>query len=235
MPSTQSAEPWRRRLYIPSYRIGEAARYARTSPQTVANWHKVRGTRPLTLTKREPRSEISYLQLIEVGVVAAMRDAGITLAKIREAREYIANEFQSEHPFAEYRFKTDGKQLFIEYDQITGTKDSDKLLAVNKRGQLAWTEILRQRLKEFEYEGDHIVIRWKVAGAASPVVVDPRISFGTPSVKGIATWLIKERWIVGESIDDIATDFDITGKLIVSALKFEDITPDYKRENLWVH
>lgn len=235
MPSTQSAEPWRRRLYIPAYRVGEAARYARTSSQTVTNWHKPRGVSPGTLSRRKPRSELSYLQLIEVGVAAAMRDAGVTLAKIREAREYMANEFQSEFPLAEYRFQTDGKQLFIDYDQIAGTKYSEKLLAVNKRGQLGWTEILRQRLKEFEYDGSEIVLRWKVAGANNPITIDPRVSFGAPSVDGIPTWVVKERWASGESIDDISGDFGITGKLVEAALKFENLVPSYDRENLWVN
>ena len=99
--STTRAEPWRRRLYIPNYQIGEAARYARVSPKTVAEWHKA-GTRQ-TLSQREKRAELSYMQLIELAVVAAFRKAGVTLKGIRASRDYVSKEFKSEFPFAEYR------------------------------------------------------------------------------------------------------------------------------------
>lgn len=234
MPTPKIAEPWRRRLYVPAYRVGEAARYARTSAQTVTNWHKLRGNKPGTLSRREPRSELTYLQLIEVGVVAAMRKAGLKLPTIRAAREYIAHELGVEFPFATYRFQTDGKHLFIAHEQLTGMRDADKLLTVNQRGQLAWHEILRQRLREFEYDED-IVLRWRVAGINSPVVIDPRVSFGVPNVGGIPTWVIKERWASGESIEDTASDLDIDNRLVEAALKYEGITPSYDRESLWVH
>lgn len=104
-----------------------------------------------------------------------MRKAGVTLPKIREAREYLEHEFKSKFPFAEYRFNTDGKALFVTYDQITGSKQRDKLLCVTQSGQLAWKEILNQRLQEFEYDSNlGKVVRWKVGGA-DLIVVFPSI------------------------------------------------------------
>jgi hypothetical protein len=39
--SERTDQPWRRRLYLPSYQIAEAARYADIAPQTVAAWHSI--------------------------------------------------------------------------------------------------------------------------------------------------------------------------------------------------
>ncbi|MEL6233308.1 MAG: DUF433 domain-containing protein [Pseudomonadota bacterium] len=226
-------EPWERRLYVPTYRIAEAARFARISPGTVASWHKPKGLKSETLSKRKPRSELTYLQLIEVGVVAAMRESGLTLRRIRRARDYIASEFRSEYPFAEFRFSTDGKELFISSEQILSKADSEKLLSVTEQGQYAWKEILKQRLEEFEYDKGRFVLRWKVAGPENPVTIDPRLAFGAPSVDGLATWVVKERWNSGASINDIASDFELEEAKVIAALKFEEIVPNFERKDLW--
>jgi DNA-binding transcriptional MerR regulator len=91
--SERTDEPWRRGLTLPSYQIGEAARYAGISPQTVTAWH---GGDKATLTTKDQRAALSYLQLIEVAVVAAFRKAGVTLKEIRAAREYVAKELKAE-------------------------------------------------------------------------------------------------------------------------------------------
>jgi len=164
-----------------------------------------------------------------------MRKAGLTLTKIKEAREYLCSEFNVEYPFAHYRFKTDGKSLFMDYDQIK-QNDKDKLLDLNEHGQLAWTEILSRLLQQFEYD-PHIgaVIRWQVDGIDSPVRLDPRLAFGAPQVNGIPTWVLRERWRSGESLADIAGDYDLESHLVSSALRFEGIEVDPDRPNTWIH
>lgn len=236
MSSAAAQSFWMDRLDIPTYRVSEAARYARTSVQTVGRWQKIRGNYPGVVAPRRRGTSLSYLQLIEVGVVAAMRKSGLPLSRIRQAREYLSDEFNSHFPFAQYRFKTDGKSLFMSYDQIAGSKDKDKLLAVNENGQLAWNEILRQRLLEFEYDQDlGTVLTWKVDGLDSPIRVDPRIAFGAPQVDGIPTWILRERWHSGESLTDIADDYRLETQAVASALHFEGVEIDPDRPNLWVH
>jgi uncharacterized protein (DUF433 family) len=228
-------EYWRERLTVPAYRVTEAARYARTTKETIGNWQRVRGTRPGAISKRAEREGLSYLQLIEVGVVAAMRKSGVTLKKIREAREYLRREFRNDYPFAHYRFKTDGKVLFMDYDQIVAA-DKEKLLALNENGQLAWNEILSALLHEFEYDTEiGTVLRWRVAGYENPVRLDPRIAFGAPHVNGVATWVLRERWKSGESLADIAEDYDLPRNLVVAALQFEQVELDPGRPNKWIH
>jgi uncharacterized protein (DUF433 family) len=237
MSTVHASENWKQRIYLPTYRVGEAARYARTAPQTVWSWHRARGNKAGVLSAREHGAALSYMQLIEVGVVAAMRQAGVTLPRIRQARAFLSDKLDSHFPFAEYRFKTDGKKLFMDYEQISQKGGKGKLLSLNEDGQLAWTEILSQRLKEFEYgSGDEAtVMRWKVAGIESPVEIDPRVAFGAPQVEGIPTWILRERWTSGEGLKDIAEDFDLEPQLVSSALRFEGIAIDPERRNQWVH
>jgi Putative DNA-binding HTH domain len=202
----RSVEPWRRRLFIPNYQVGEAARYADISTQTVVAWHQGQnGKRFRTLSHKERRMELSYMQLIEVAVVAAFRKAGVPLKRIRAAREYASKTLQAEFPFAEFRFKEEARHLWLDSEQVSGVKPGTVLQA-DQGGQLTWENIIG-RLREFEYEHDGIVIRWYVAGRASPIIIDPRIAFGAPTVGGTPTWIIKGRWNAGEPDSEIAEDF----------------------------
>ena len=215
-------------MYLPNYQIGEAARYAHISAQTVAAWHKDAGDRR-TLSSKDGGAALSYLQLIEVAVVAAFRKIGITLREIRATREYAQKSLVSEFPFSQYRFKTDGENLLMEYEQLIGKKGKGKLLAPSKHGQLGWSEIIKT-LDAFDYEKD-LAVRWHVAGTSSPIIIDPRISFGAPTVSGTPTWVIVGRRNAGESIEDIAEDFGIKRAEVKKALEFEGW--DAKKE--WVN
>lgn len=226
MVAKRQSESWRKRLYVPNYQVGEAARYARVSPRTVVDWHKA-GHR-LTLSLRERRAALSYMQLIELAVVAAFRKAGVTLKSIQSTRDYISKQLECDFPFATFRFKADGRRLVMDYAQVEGEPGRGKLLRPDQDGQLAWEEILG-RLSEFEYESDGIAVRWHVTGANSPVVIDPRVAFGAPNVSGTPTWILKDRWKSGETIEEIAGDFDLTETDVSKGLEFEGVKPNSER------
>jgi uncharacterized protein (DUF433 family) len=155
--------------------------------------------------------------LIELAVAAACKEAGMKLADIRAARSYFAGAFKTDYPFATLDLATDGVDLAM--------KAGAELLIGNRSGQLAWKRIIGDRFEEFDYE-DGLAVRWRVAGRKSPIVIDPRIRFGAPTVDGVPTWAIKGRWEAGEPIDIIADDFDIGIRTVVQALEFEGIKTD---------
>lgn len=233
---TVQTEYWKERLNVPAYRVTDAARYAGTTSKTIGSWQKLRGNAGGVIAKRDPREMLSYLQLIELGVVAAMRKAGVPLRSIRDARDYLASSFGSQHPFAEYRFKTDGKQLVLASEDLDPAV-RNKLIVVSEAGQFAWKEILQQLLKDFEYSlaDKGVVVRWHVAGNAEPIVIDPRVAFGAPNVGGVPTWVLRDRWDSGESIRDIAEDFGIDNSVVMSALRFEKTEIDLERPATWAN
>lgn len=162
-----------------------------------------------------------------------MRKGGIKLPEIRAAREYMKNKYKSEYPFAEYRFKHDGKGLFVSDKDVPGLKGKKGFwIRAGRGGQTAWPSIIG-RLKEFEYERRKIVVRWHVAGAKSSVVIDPRVAYGAPHVRGIATWIIKGRWEAGQEIEDIADDFGLKDQEVLDAIRFERIDTAAPRRLTW--
>lgn len=213
------SEPWAKRLTIPNYPVGEAARYAQIKPATIRSWQKLRGAHAGAVGARDSGTPLSYLQLIEVAVVAACRKAGMSLKRIREAREFVGKQFGTDYPFAQYRFATDGKKLLLHHGSgPTG----DVWLGANEGGQLAWDRIIGPSLKAFEYEYE-LAIRWHVAGHGSPVVIDPRVAFGAPNLHGLPTWLFKDRWQAGEPIQETASDLGIKVSDVRKALQFEGV------------
>lgn len=225
-----SHEFWKKRLHVPNYGVREAAGYAHVSGQTIRNWEQLTN-RPSALSSREPGKRLSYLQLVEVAIVAAATKAGVKLRTIRATREYMSRQFDVEFPFAEYRFKTDGKNLFIDYIDVIGRDGDGKLLEASGKGQLAWSHIIG-RLQEFDYEED-VAARWHVAGKRSAVIIDPRIQFGRPSVRGVPTWIIAARSEAGEDVSSIARDFGVPKSAIADALAFESV--DSESGKAWSH
>ncbi len=222
---------WRARLFVPNYRIRDAARYTNLSAQTVAKWHSRPGDNGNSaLSNKDRGAALSYLQLIEVAVVASFRKAGVSLRKIKSAREYLAMQLRAEHPFAEYRFKTDGRDLWMDYAQFEANAGDRTLLVASRQGQLAWSDIIG-KLQEFEYENDGLAIRWHVAGKDQGITIDPRVQFGAPAVDGVATWVFKGRWDAGEPLDEIADDFGVTNSSVLKALRFEGVNLDAGRAN----
>ena len=215
-------EFWRSRLKLPIYRMTDAARYAHLSSGTVSNWHKL-SNKPTVLSRKDPGEALSYLQLIELAVVSAARKTGVSLAALRRAREYCSKQLKSDFPFAEYRFKTDGKELWLDFAEVVGREGRGKLISTSQQGQLGWTEIIG-RLREFEYDRTFgLATRWHVAGRESPIIIDPRVSFGAPAIEGIPTRLLKMRWQSGEPTHVIADDYDIPEPFILDALRFEGV------------
>lgn len=217
--ASATTELWRKRLYLPTYQVSRAAAFANVTPQTVRNWQRAdAATGATAIANRLPRTGLSYLQLQELSIVSVMRSLGVELKKIRLARDYLKAKFELEFPFADERIKTDGQDVLMEDDELNG---DIKLLVANKGGQYAWAEVIGRRFDEFEYERG-VALRWKIGGTKKiPVVIDPRVSFGAPTVSGVPTWVIGGREKAGEPAEEIAEDFKLTLPQVKTALAFE--------------
>ena len=173
MPNTsENTVPpaWRPRLYLPAYYVSDAARYAQTSAQTVSNWYHGASSLGPTLTGREKRQALSYLQLVEVAFVSTFRRLGVSLQRIRSARAYAAQVFKTEFPFADW-FKTEGTHLLLELQQIDSESAMPQVILADAAGQTGWEELVGDKFAEFDYEGDGIALKWHVRGRNSPIII----------------------------------------------------------------
>jgi uncharacterized protein (DUF433 family) len=220
----------KRRLYLPAYRFSEAARLAETTPQTVTRWYygyAAPGHQMDPVLPSDGSSLLSYLQLVEVAFVATFRKQDVRLDTLRRAHEYSRKTFNSEHPFAELKFTTDGVHVFHTYARWEDSalqREEPLVITTDAGGQLAWGEAIEERIRQFDYEKD-LALRWHPRGRKSVIVVDPQIAFGAPIISGsgVPTWVIKDRYEAGETLREIEGDFDVPLSHLQEALIFEDV------------
>ncbi len=220
----------RQALILPAYQVAEASRLTGAKRQTIASWFRApanqghHATRPVPLlTPKAARKPISFLQLIEVAVVARFRTLGVPLQRIRKAKAYLSDVFKTEYPFVVHRLKTEGAHVYKGYENQGRLAGGSLLIVADRRGQLTWPELIAGRLEEFDYRADGFATRWFPRGRSVPVIVDPRYSFGAPVLKDsyIATWALNGRLDAGESPSSVARDFGISEREVEIAVEFE--------------
>jgi len=220
--------PWIDRLSLNSYQYAEAARYAETSPQTVASWcrryrtsEQQTGADGVSRGKgKEDANLLSYLQLIEVALVAAFRRVGIKMDAAYRVHEDLRAVFQHDNPFALPDFK-DRYPLFAPHPrngrgiwQALETQD----------GQRVWTPRLAAQFERFD-DDVGLAIRWYPRGRDGLIVIDPRMSFGAPTIAdtGVPTYALKGRYLGGEELEETADDFGLSMRQLQAALEFEGV------------
>lgn len=216
---------------VPTYSIGDAARYLRIPAGTIRSWTVGRkyttaeGSKrfkPLISVPSNQPTLLSFTNLVEVHVLRAIRkDHKVQLDKVRAALDFIDQQFQLPHPLAHESFRTDGVDLFIER--------YGSLINASKDGQLELKEALNYHLDRVEPDDTGLAIklypftRSREDNNPRIVVIDPRIAFGRLVIAetGIATRVLAERYQAGDSIDDLADDYNCERLAIEEAIRCE--------------
>lgn len=104
-----------------------------------------------------------------------------------------------------------------------------QLIDLGKQGQGGLREVLEPYLRRIERnpQGTPIRIfpltRPAPTNAPQSVAIDPEIAFGRPVLErlGIRTSMLAERFAVGESVAEIAADYDLGVSEVEEALRYE--------------
>ncbi|MCS6805645.1 MAG: DUF433 domain-containing protein [Acidobacteriota bacterium] len=216
---------------LPAYFIQEAARYLVIPVSTIRSWvvgypystqAGQKYFKPIIVPASKNPLLLSFINLIEIHILAAIRrEHKVRLQKVRKAIDYLKQQFHSRHPLADQHFETDGVNLFVEkYGQLIG---------ISQDGQLAMKEVLRAHLHRIERDMAGIPVRLypfttpTLQSEPRLVVIDPRIAFGQPVIvgTGIRTATIAARYKAGESIHELADDYDLKPFQIEEAIRCE--------------
>jgi uncharacterized protein (DUF433 family) len=216
---------------IPSYSIKDAAKYLRIPAGTISSWVKGRNYptatgynffNPVIVTKDCKPKLISFTNLVEIHILRAIRQHHkIQLDNVRKALDYIDEQFQVPHPLAREEFRTDGVDLFIER--------YGSLINASKAGQTDMKEAFNAHLQRIEPDDTGLAIklypftRSHEENNPRIVVIDPRIAFGRLVIAdtGIPTSILAQRLKAGDSIEDLADDYDCDSMLIQEAIRCE--------------
>ncbi len=104
-----------------------------------------------------------------------------------------------------------------------------ELIDLSASGQLAMRQLFNEHLKRIEWDTSKFPVRLypflSVVSASGerPIVINPQIAFGRPVVesKGVSTSAIVERIDAGESVEDVANDYDLGKSEIEQAILYE--------------
>ncbi len=218
---------------IPTYTMGEAAQYLRIPRTTIRDWvtgrslqdEKVlRRSKPIIPVPQATPRLLSFINLIEIHVLDAIRrEHNISLEKVRKAIHFLQRQFPSKHPLVDHNFETNGINLFVE--------KYGELINITQEGQLAIKDVMKAHLQRIERDAQGIPQKLypftqKRAfhlGETEPtdVVIDPRVSFGRPSLvgTGIPISIIAERYKAGESVEGLADDYGLQPLQIQEAIR----------------
>lgn len=165
---------------------------------------------------------LSFLELMELRVVKAIVDAGVSLQHVRAAARLAADHFHTDHPFASRRVFTDGRAIFSAVSADDAAPDVVRWRA-DDIDQVIAGGIFEQFLHEIEFDpASCLAERWWPLGRGQPVVLDPRIAFGAPVVAGTAVRTsVVARFARHASVDEAAVAYEIERRQADAAVEFE--------------
>ena len=181
---------------------------------------------PLIQVAAHSPALLSFLNLAELHVLAAVRRTHlVAMGKVRGAIQYLVRHARTKrdrtHPLVSRDMETDGLDLFV--------RECGQLVNISEEGQLAMREILDEALRRIDRDPTGVPIRLypftrtTTANAPALVVVDPALSAGRPVIAGtgLATGLIAERYKAGESVGELARDYERSKAEIEEAIRCE--------------
>lgn len=216
----------------PAYSFVEAAHYLNLPVSTLSSWFRgqsykhndeIRRFQPVIRLDGEPGEGLSFLNLVEAHVLAAIRrEHRIPLQKVRRALEYVELELGLQRPLTNARFETDGVDLLV--------RELEKLVNVSQEGQLEIEPVVRTFLRRIKRDPEGVPIklypftRTTVSDTEpEPVEIDPRVAFGRPVLagRGVPTAVLADRFKAGDSLADLAQDYETSTQVIEEAIRCE--------------
>ena len=218
-------------LDVAAYTLAEAARYARLPAATLRAWALGRqyptsaggGHFPPLIrpASRQP-ALLSFSNLIEAHVLRSLRtEHGVSVKALRSALAYAEEALRIEQLLLRPELRAEAGRLFLDR--------YGELIELSASGQLAMRRVLEEHLKRVEWDESRFPARlYPFVSAVAPseervIAIDPRIAFGRPVLlrRGVSTSAIADRIDAGETVEDIAADYDLGPAEIEQAAIYE--------------
>lgn len=216
---------------LPRYSVAEAARYLRLPASTLKTWVAGR-TYPVQdgekywsglIFRPDPQDpRLSFSNLIEAHVLSALRkEFKVKVLQVRRALDYARSTLGVDRVLLSPNLRVMTGNVFLRH--------LGKLINVGQGGQEAMPEILQAYLERIDWDQrDGPVRMWPWTrddhhDAPKLVSIDPVIAFGRPIVKraAVTTSAIANRFRAGESMSEIAADYDLEAIEVEEAIRYE--------------
>jgi uncharacterized protein (DUF433 family) len=216
---------WRAAVRDGIYPVAFAAKMTEATNATVASWFRASdGLRlpPAIITHFEPiggQLLMPFLALVEARFVARFRKHGLSLQTIRKAARKLRDAYKLEHPFAKYRFRTDGKKVMME----EAVHDDERRLIDIMTDEFGFQSVIEPSLFDTVVYIDDIAARLKPFDEFPNVIVDPRFALGRPVVESgyVPTDTLAAAFLAEGDIDGVAEWYGTDRDSVTQAVAFE--------------
>lgn len=179
-------------------------------------------TSPLIRLRQRHPPALSFWNLIEAHVLRALRtDYGVSVQHLRKAVAFAQKELSIDRLLLNQELRTTGGRLLLErYGELMelSAPGSSRCARRSKRTSNGSNGISGA----FPFACTRSSrVTWKAANR--PIAIDSAIAFGRPVIvrASVTTQTVSERIDAGESVDDLARDYDLTSKEIEEAVLYE--------------
>lgn len=221
-------------LDIPAYSQTLAARLTRLSLDRVRRWlYGYEYTYSVgEETRRKKKKPVvqqngafgsryaSFLDLIDLLFVKQFLDYGIPLQRLRLALAE-AQRLVGGHHFAQRIFFTDGKNVYMEICE----KGSDALIELLSDGQWVIAPIIKEIAHQIDFEKKSgLAEKWYPLGREGHVVLNPRVSYGAPTIvgRGVKTANVYDYFLAeNQDIQSLCDWLSLSPEEARSAVEFE--------------
>ncbi|HEY5181993.1 MAG TPA: hypothetical protein VIJ07_19865 [Dermatophilaceae bacterium] len=208
------------------YTEAGAARLLRVPPGTLHYWLEG-GTRGKKVYKPVIREEatgsrsVTWAEFVEASLLRQYRRKhNVPMLELRGFIDRLRERMGAPYPLAHYRPYVGDRRLIFEA-QNEAKLGADFALVAEVSGQYILTSPSQDFFERVTWEGD-IAARWRPdANADSPVIIDPDIRSGRPSVGGISTEILWEQAEAGEDERDLADTYGLNVTQVRWALAYE--------------
>ncbi len=173
------------------------------------------------ISRKADSSCASFYDLIDLLFVKRFLEHGVSLQKVRKALKE-AEELIGGHHFAQRIFFTDGRNIYFRV-----RNDADALLELLSGGQWVIAPIIKQLASQIDFDQPTgVAQRWYPLGPRGLIVLDPRISFGKPTLRGrgVATANVYDLFLgENKSIDRVCSWMNLKSREVEAAVKFEGL------------
>jgi uncharacterized protein (DUF433 family) len=155
-------------------------------------------------------------------VLAAFRQSGVPLQRIRPALKRLSQEIGLDHALASRSLFSDGAEVLYDYAATQADAQVGEELTVVRSGQRVFRPAVQDYLKLITFGGDGwpAVLRLPAYRGAY-VVIDPSRGFGLPLFEhgGARVEDVMDRWRAGESFAQLSADYGVPAEEIEDAAR----------------
>ena len=158
---------------------------------------------------------LTFLDLVSLRMIAVFRAHGLTSLEIRKAHYELQAARGASHPFAVEPIWISGWHIYIRENSIP--------IAITKNWQSAFdfVELFVGPMHNMAFGENEIPTKWE---PQEGIVLDPKISFGEPCLKGtrIATQVLWSLVEGGDPPDRVASAYQLPTEQVEAAIAWEN-------------